>query len=252
MPLRRLLIFILVLLLLALFLWAAVHITRQIEISNFTTSLEGRNDAQIENLQLACARIDGVVLKPGDIFSFNEVVGERLRRFGYKGAPTIYQGKVVETPGGGICQLSSTLYNAALLAGMEILERTPHLWTIDSVGPGRDAAILYDKIDLKFKNRRDYPVRITAEARQSRIIVRFLAPQKPPQEISIEVETLRTIPAPIYPHYPQTNPSTTPFPVKGRDGCKVKAYRIFKENGKVVRRENLSTDTYQPVPGGSI
>lgn len=249
---RRAALLIFVLAALGVFLWAAVNMTREYEMAAYTSSLEGREPAQMENLQLASSKIDGYVLKPGELFSFNEVVGERLRHWGYKGAPTIFQGRMVDTPGGGLCQLSSTIYNTALLSGMEIIERSPHVWTISSVGPGLDAAIYLDRngeIDLKFRNLFDFPVKIKCEMSSNRLTVRILSPIKPGQDISVQVETLQVYPAPMYPSPPEQ--SGPPQGGKGRDGCKVKVWRTFSSNGRITRQV-VSVDKYEPVPGSLL
>jgi vancomycin resistance protein YoaR len=250
MKLRRALLLILSLVLLGLFLWAVDNINRNVEIASFATSTEERTPEQLENLKLAALRIDSYILKPGEIFSFNEVVGERLRRWGFQGAPTLYQGTVVSSPGGGICQLSSTIYNAALLSGMEIIERTPHLWTISSVGPGRDATVLYDKIDLKFRNNHDFPVRIHVDITERKIITRIKAPRKLEDEITVASEILQIYPAPRYPGYSGGSSTETPQPPQeGRDGYRVKVHRYYTKEGKLMKKELVSVDKYEPVPG---
>ena len=159
---------------------------------------------------------------------------------------------MVDTPGGGLCQLSSTIYNSALLSGMEIIERSPHLWKIKSVGPGLDAAIYLEKtgqIDLRFKNPYDFPVKIKCDIRNKRLFVRFMASHKPRRAVTVQVETLQVYPAPLYPRVPNSNGGSENSLFKGTDGCKVKVYRTFTEKGQVVRREVVSVDRYEPVPG---
>lgn len=244
MPLKRTLILIGIIILLGLFLWATVNIGKEVEIANFTTDISRRNEEQIENIKIALVKIDGTILNTGDIFSFNELVGERLQKLGFKGAPTIYNGRVVDTPGGGICQLSSTIYNSALLSGMEIIERQPHLWTVRSVGPGRDAAVLYDKIDLKFRNNLPLPVKIKGEVTENRLIIRFFAPQKLNRSIKITTEILQ-----VYKAYTVTNTGEKiPEHSQERDGVKVKVLRITTEEGKPETKEVISIDTYKPIP----
>jgi vancomycin resistance protein YoaR len=247
---NRVLLLILSLLLLGLFLRAVDNINRRVEIASFATSIEERTPEQLENLRTASLRINNYVLGPGDVFSFNEVVGERLRRWGYQGAPSLYQGKVVTSPGGGICQLSSTIYNAALLSGFEIIERTPHLWTINSVEPGRDAAILYGKLDLKFRNNYNFPVEINIAITESKIIARVTAPQELDTNISIATEIVQVYPAPRYSGdlHSSANSSIT-IPSQGLDGCTVKVFRYFMKDGKLLKKEMISVDRYEPVPG---
>ncbi len=244
MPLKRTLILIGIIILLGLFLWATVNVGKEVEIANFATDISRRNEEQIENMKIALVKIDGTILNTGDIFSFNELVGERLQKFGFKGAPTIFDGKVIDTPGGGICQLSSTIYNAALLSGMEIIERQPHLWVVRSVGPGRDAAVLYDKIDLKFKNTLPLTVKIKGEVTENRLIIRFFAPQKLNSSIKITTEILQVYKPPTI-NRPGENKEE---PFQERDGVKVKVLRITKEEGKPEIKEVISIDTYKPVP----
>ena len=244
MPLKRTLILIGIIILLGLFLWATVNIGKEVEIANFATDVSRRNEEQIENIKIALVKIDGAILNTGDIFSFNELVGERLQKFGFKGAPTIYNGRVVDTPGGGICQLSSTIYNTALLSGMEIIERQPHLWTIHSVGPGRDAAVLYDKIDLKFKNTLPTPVKIKGEVTENRLIIRFFAPQKFNRSIKITTEILQV----YHPNTITVTGEKAETPSREKDGVKVKVLRITTEEGKPEAKEVISIDTYKPVP----
>ena len=241
MPLKRVLILTGILVLFFLFLWATVNIGREVEIANFTTDVSKRSKEQVENINIAIAKIDETILNPGDIFSFNEIVGERLQKFGYKGAPTIYDGKIIDTPGGGLCQLSSTIYNTALLSGMEIVERQPHLWVINSTGPGRDAAVLYDKIDLKFKNNLPFPVKIKGEVTENLLIIRFYGTEKLEKEISIETEILQVYKSPV----DNTSKRNTNIN-EGKDGVKVKVLRIIKEKGKHDMREVVSIDTYKP------
>jgi vancomycin resistance protein YoaR len=246
----RALLLILSLVLLGIFLWAVDNINSKVEIASFATSLEDRTPEQIENLKLAALRIDDYVLKPGEIFSFNELVGERLRRWGYQGAPTLYQGEVINSPGGGICQLSSTIYNAALISGLEIMERSPHLWTINSVGPGRDAAILYDKLDLKFRNNYYFSVGINIDITEKKIIVRMFAPEKLENKISISTEIIKIYPAPKYSGRPDASQELSlMIPREGRDGYEVRVYRYFFKDEKLIKKELVSVDKYEPVPG---
>lgn len=251
MRVKRILVLLGILIMLALFLWAICSINRKVEIANFTTTITGRSQEQIDNLNIALAKIDGKILRTGEVFSFNEVVGERLRKWGYKGAPTIYQGEIVNTPGGGLCQLTSTIYNAALLSDMEIIERKPHLWVINSVGPGRDAATLYEKIDLKFKNNLPYPIKIKGEMTNNRLVVRFYGSSKPDFKAYVDVEVLQVYPAPDMPAYPEEGNGKSPIPSKGKNGVKVKVFRTIQKKDEQERREVVSIDTYKPVPGGT-
>jgi len=242
---KKILIFLGVLALLILFSWAVINVCREVEIANFSTSISERTPEQIENIKIALAKIDGKILRPGEIFSFNEIVGERLKHLGFRGAPTIYQGTVIDTPGGGLCQLSSTIYNTALLSGMEIIERKPHLWVIRSVGPGRDAAIVYDRIDLKFKNNLPFSIRIKSEITETLLIIKFIASGELKYKVDLSVDILQVYRAP---HHPRGTPDV-PGKRAGRDGVKVKVIRTFREKDGTEKEEVISIDSYKPVPG---
>lgn len=132
------------------------------EIASFTTKYDASNTNRSGNLKLAADKINGTVLMPGEEFSFNEVVGKRTIEDGYRNAKIYENGQVVDGLAGGICQISSTLYNAILLSNIEITERRNHSYTTTYVPPGRDATVVYGTQDFKFKNTRTFPIKITA------------------------------------------------------------------------------------------
>lgn len=127
-------------------------------------SFQSSTSDRAENMQIACKEIDGTVLLPGDVFSFNGVVGERTKAKGYHPAPTYEGGKTVYTYGGGICQPSSTIYYCALLADLEIVERDCHTYPSVYVPWGMDATVYWGSLDFKFRNNTEYPIRIDASA----------------------------------------------------------------------------------------
>jgi len=145
----------------------------------------GGRPTKIHNLQLAAEAIDGVILNPGELFSFNDVVGPWSYDKGYKKAPVSYTGLMVPAWGGGVCQVSSTLYNAALLAGLEIVERGPHYWGPNYIAPGRDAAVAYGELDLKFRNNLPKSLRIRARVRGEKLLVEICSRYKPPYSVEI-------------------------------------------------------------------
>lgn len=132
----------------------------EVEIGRYTTKFDSSISGRVDNIDLSAKSIYGVVLGPGDIFSFNRIVGERTKARGYKEANVIVDGDFVNGLGGGICQTSSTLYNVALDAGMEIIERNPHSLPVSYVPEGRDAMVNWGTSDLRFRNNFDYPVLI--------------------------------------------------------------------------------------------
>ena len=128
---------------------------------------QASNSNRANNLNLACKAINGMILKPGETFSFNNALGERTEAKGYKGAPAYVGGQSVTSIGGGICQVSSSLYYSALLADLEIVERECHIYPSDYVPMGMDATVNWGTLDFKFRNNTNYPIRIEAYASNS-------------------------------------------------------------------------------------
>lgn len=130
-------------------------------LSNFSTKYAASNKNRTTNLILAANKINGTVLMPGETFSYNKTVGERTIAAGYKEAPIYVSGRVEDGLGGGICQITTTLYNAVLYANLEVTERSNHQFVPSYAGASRDATVVYGAIDFKFKNNREYPIKIT-------------------------------------------------------------------------------------------
>jgi len=206
-------------------------------ISRFETSLFGRTAAQRHNAELAVLKLNGAVIKPGEVFSFNKRVGTWSRDQGYQRAPVSYNGTLIADWGGGVCQTSTTLYNAALLAGMEIVERSHHRFAPDYVPPGRDAAVAYDDIDLKFRNSLPYPVSLKGAVDGDRLEIAFLGSKAlttKPQIVS-EIDSVQS------PRIFRLRGDGGTYFIKnsGKPGCEVRTYRITGSE-----RQLLSTDDY--------
>jgi hypothetical protein len=131
-------------------------------ISSYYTTLIDRSVNRTINVTLSCQAIDGLILQPGQVFSFNETSGPRTQERGYQVAPIFVGKKVVPGRGGGVCQTSSTLYNSVLEAGLEVVERHPHSLPVAYVAAGRDATVSWEGADLKFRNNLDVPIKILA------------------------------------------------------------------------------------------
>lgn len=170
---------------------AARWIAAEHVLAAFTTDLANRSDAQRANIVTALARIDGGIVMPGASFSFNQTVGRRCLEEGYERAPGYVDNRVADTTGGGICQLSSTVYNAALLAGLRIDERAPHARRVRSVGLGRDATVVYGRCDLRFTNPYMFPVKLRARAVGERLVVEVTGSRPLPAPVSVRVEEAR-------------------------------------------------------------
>lgn len=143
------------------------------EIGNYVTYYRESNKERSHNIQLAAEAINNVVLFPGETFSFNKVVGKRTKEKGYLKAPVIVRGELSEDIGGGICQVSSTLFNAVLFDGISIVERYSHSRSVPYVPPGKDATVSWWGPDFIFKNELSHPILIRANARDGRLVVRI-------------------------------------------------------------------------------
>ena len=193
-------------------------------LSSFSTNYQASNRNRTTNLILAANKINGTVLMPGEVFSYNKVVGERTIAAGYKEAPIYVSGKVEDGLGGGICQIATTLYNAVVYANLEIVERANHQFVPSYVGASRDATVVYGAIDFKFKNNRDYPIKIQCSV--SGGIANFqIYGLKKDDDCDVEISTRIT--------------SSTASALHSQ------AYKTLKQNGEVIKTELLSSDTYK-------
>lgn len=139
-------------------------------IGTYSTDYSSSSSNRAHNVEKATGLINGVLLAPGQLFSYNEVVGPREPELGWLNAPTIQDGQMVPGPGGGCCQVSTTLYNAVRKAGMEIVARTGHSKPVHYAAPGMDATVAYGQIDFKFRNAKREPVLIIGQARGGNLV----------------------------------------------------------------------------------
>ena len=142
------------------------------------------------NLKLACKALNGKIIRPGETFSYNAALGERTEKKGYKPAGAYMAGKTVETVGGGICQVSSTLYYACLKADLEIVERTAHGYTVSYMPYGMDATVSWGSLDYKFKNNTDYPIRIEASVSGGQVHVKLIGTDTKDYYVKMTYETV--------------------------------------------------------------
>lgn len=213
-------------------------------LATYSTTYDSSNTNRTTNLRLASEKINGTVIMPGEVFSYNQVVGKRTIAAGYKNAAIFSDGQVVDGLGGGICQVSSTLYNAALFADMTITSRTNHMFVPSYVKAGRDATVVWGSIDFKFKNERDYPIKIESSVSGGVCIVSFYGLRRETEyNIQIETELIRTINYTTKYDYDNNYAYGTVIQ-SGVNGKVVDAYRVYYLDGQVVKREKLSRDTY--------
>lgn len=213
------------------------------------TNYAASNKNRTTNLILAAGKINGTVLLPGEEFSYNGVVGKRTVEAGYKNAATYSNGQVVDDIGGGICQISSTLYDAAVFANMDITVRRNHQFVTSYLPAGKDATVVWGSQDFKFKNSRKYPVRITATVSGGVATVQIWGVKEDVEyDISIETKQISTIKYTTqYIEDASLPAGTQKVTQAGANGRKVQAYKVMKLNGQVVSRTLLSTDTYRAM-----
>ena len=183
---------------------------------------------------------------PGEEFSYNKVVGERTIAAGYKMAATFSGGKVVDGLGGGICQISSTLYDAVVMANLDVTVRRNHQFVTSYLPGGKDATVVWGSQDFKFVNSRKYPIRLTATVSGGVATIQVWG-LKEEVEYDITIETKKTATIPYTTQY--INDSSLPVGTQkveqnGSNGSKYEAYKVKKLNGEVVSRTLLSKDTY--------
>lgn len=218
-------------------------------LSSFSTRYDASKTDRTTNLKLAMNKLDGVVVSPGETFSYNKTLGKRTAEAGYKEAGGYAGGKVVQTLAGGICQISSTLYDAVVYANLEIVERHNHMFLAGYVGAGKDATVVYGALDFKFKNTRNYPIMIKTSIGNGVAKIDIYGIK---EEVEYDVDIVTTV------------LSYTPFDVvyekdstlakgkqqvtqNGMNGCKSITYKVLKLNGTEVSRTVLSSDTYDPM-----
>ena len=217
-------------------------------LATYSTSYASSNANRSTNIALAASKINGTVLMPGEEFSFNGTVGKRTASAGFKTATVYSNGQVTTDYGGGICQVSSTLYNSVLRANLEITNRVNHTFTVGYVPIGLDATVSWGAPDFKFKNNRNYPIKIVATTSNKRLTISVFGLK---EDVEYEVELVSyktgTIPySTVYTTDSSLGKGKTKVVQSGSNGATSVAYKILKLNGQEVSRTLLSKDTYSP------
>ena len=220
------------------------------KLANYTTKYSMSNANRENNIQLSVEKIHGTVILPGEIFSYNKIVGERTISEGYKSAAVYSGGKVEEGIGGGICQTSSTLYNAVLAANLEIVERSNHHFLTSYVPAGRDATVSWGTIDFQFKNTRKYPIKIVASAVNGTVNISLMG-IKEEEEYEVIIQSKIITDIPYTTQYEETDlldVGEEHISQTGANGCKSETYKILKKDGQIISQTLLSKDTYNALP----
>ena len=221
-------------------------------IGTYYTTFSGNDYGRNENLRVGCANINGTELAPGEIFSMNEGLGPQTYENGYRDAAVIVDGKIEDGLAGGVCQITSTLYNAVILAELKIVERSNHSLAVSYVPLGQDAAVAGDYKDLKFQNDTDYPVYIEAYISGNKLITNVYGYEihSPSREVKFEniVDSVIQKPAEKVTEDPEKPKGYREVTYYGKQGKKVSTYKIVYENGQQISREYFSSSTYRATP----
>jgi len=220
-------------------------------LSEVETHFSPKKVERTANVRLAAKLVNGTILNPGEEFSYNKVVGPRTTERGFRAAAIFAQGEVVDGVGGGICQVSSTIYMAALRANMKITERRNHAFYVDYTPKGEDATVVYGSIDFRFKNTSEYPIKIVATSKNNYIRIQLMGTE-PDEKVTVKLTKKTHSQTP----YPTREKSTTALKAgerkvdqKGQEGLSMSVYRnVYDKNGKLIESYLENNSKYKPMP----
>lgn len=213
--------------------------------TNYSTADVGRSN----NLALAARKMNNVVLAPGDVFSYNEIVGQRTYSEGFSTAKVILNGELVDGVGGGVCQVSSTLYNTVLFANLGVVSRQNHNLVVGYVPKGQDATVAYGSIDFKFKNTSEYPIKIQASASGGTMRASILGTKPESEEkVTISNRVVSVLPQAVKEINDPALPLGERVTVqKGSPGYVVETYKTLEKGGVKGEAKKISTSKYLAV-----
>ncbi|ADL11696.1 VanW family protein [Acetohalobium arabaticum] len=214
------------------------------QLSSYKTSFDTEKENRVHNIKLAAQKINATLLKSGEVFSFNQTVGRRSLKNGFKQATEIVNQEFVTGVGGGVCQVSSTLYNAVLLGDLKVLERHNHSRPVGYIPLGRGAAIYNGYLDFKFKNTSSDPIMILAKVLENSLEIAIMGQSK---DYQIEISTSQ----PKVLDYGQVKKKAKVEERKvvkeGKQGYQVKVVKKIIVDNELINKEIISQDVYQPV-----
>ena len=221
-------------------------------LGEFQTPCTG-NESRNHNLRLACQALNGLVLKPGETFSFNKTLGKRTSAKGYQNAPVCSGSEQEDTLGGGICQASSTLYYCTLLADLTTVSRTSHSFPVGYIDPGMDAAVGWDSPDFQFKNSSDFPIQLEASVTGGYVKIRILGTDHREHSVKLEYEITQTYtPETEYAYFGYNNDEgyrDGDVIQEGTAGYSVKIYKLRydRQTNRLLSRDYEASSRYEPV-----
>jgi vancomycin resistance protein YoaR len=218
-------------------------------VAEFTTRFPYNPD-RVHNIRLAAWALRGVLVAPDAVLSYNRVVGPRDPARGYLKAPVLYNNILIPGDGGGVCQVSSTLFNAALLAEMTVEARSNHSQPVPYLAAGLDATVDYGVLDLRLRNTSGHFLYLWTDVRPRSLTVAIFGARPQRREIAVTVADRVVLPAPSH-----TVTVKDPYLAAGqtriddpKPGLRVRTYRTIRQDGEVVREELVATSYYRPVP----
>ncbi len=217
-------------------------------LGSFSTpyAMDAAHGDRTSNLKVGAAALDGHVLLPGETFSFNDVVGDRGAENGYRWAPGISGGQIIDVLGGGICQVASTMFGASYFAGLEVVRARPHSRPSSYVDMGLDATVVWDSVDLMLRNPYEFPVVIHMTVSQGQVHAEILGPQRPYQ-VAFERTLKDTMPyETVYRSDPKLQTGAQVVVQRGMRGFKLERVRKFYRGGEVAREESWEL-SYPPT-----
>ena len=220
----------------------------EVVLASYSTPFNPGQIDRTHNLRLAIARVSNTVLQPNEELSLNETVGPRLAKAGYRTAPIFRENEVVPEIGGGVCQVDSTIYNSALLANMEMIERHHHSRTVVYCPAGQDATVYYGQLDMQFKNSLNHPILILGGVKGNRLWVSILGKAEDDYDVKLIRTGLRhsgyaTKEVPD----PELEEGKREIETEGRSGVSVTLIReIRSKDGELVDRQTMHNDVYPP------
>lgn len=219
-------------------------------LGKYTTNFSTSSANRAYNVSLAAESINNKILMPGEEFSYNNTIGNPNAERGYKIAGIYENGKTSEGVGGGICQVSSTLYSAVLYADLEIVERHNHSLTVSYVPNGQDATVSYGVIDFRFKNNTEYPVKISSVTSNRNLTISIIGTDYQPQRtVKISHSQISSTPPIDKETVDETLPAGTRKVIsKGKTGFVVDTFKTVYENGVEISSEKITRSSYRMVP----
>lgn len=223
------------------------------ELSSFSSQYKGGDENRIQNLRNACSKINGTIVYPNEIFSTNDAFNPCTEANGWASAGTIVGGKLEDSIGGGMCQVSSALYDAVLYAELEVVERHNHSLKVGYAQYAFDATLAGDYLDLKFRNNTGYPIYIESYLTSSSVVVKIYGYNRfsPTRRVELENKFIEDIPHGDYVvvEDPELPEGETRIEVEQLDGKKYELYKKIYENGELIDTVKVNTSTYKPRDG---